>query len=53
MEFASDTKLCGARGKGWHAGGPGQAEEVALCQPREVQPGQVRGAALGSQQSQT
>lgn len=48
MEFANDTKLYGARGEGWHAERPGQAEEVALCQPYEVQPGQVQGAALGS-----
>jgi len=31
--------------------GPGQAEEVGLCEPHEVQQGQVQGAAPGSGQT--
>jgi len=40
-----------AWGIGCHPEGPGQAQEVGLCEPHEVQQGQVQGAAHGSGQS--
>ena len=33
-----------------HLEGSGQAGEVGLCEPREVQQGQVQGPAPGSEQ---
>jgi len=41
--------VCGwhTRGKRCHPEGPGQAAEVGLCEPHEVQQGQVQGPALG------
>jgi len=32
---------------GCHPEGPGQAQEVGLCEPHEVQQGEVQGPALG------
>ena len=39
--------------KGYHPEGPGQAWEVGLCEPHEVQQGQVQGPAHGSGRSQS
>jgi len=55
-KFADDTKLCGLIDKleqeGCHPEGPGQASEVGLCKPHQVQQGQVQGPAHGLGQSQ-
>ena len=46
---------CGwhAGGKGRHSEGPGQAAEVGLREPHEIQQGQAQGPARGSGQFQT
>jgi len=49
-KFAGDTTLSGTTDtlEGYHPEGPGQAQEVGLCEPHEVQQGQVQGPAPGS-----
>ena len=52
-EFADDTKLSGAvdiKRTGYHPEGPGQAQEMGLCEPHEVQQDQMQGPAPGSGQ---
>ena len=46
-KLAEDTELSGT---GWHPEGPGQAGEVGLCEPHEVQRGRVQGPAPGAGQ---
>jgi len=49
-KFIGDTKVwCSQHGggKGCHTEGPGQALEVDLCEPHEVQQGHVQGPAHG------
>ncbi|KAK4831861.1 LOW QUALITY PROTEIN: hypothetical protein QYF61_019689 [Mycteria americana] len=48
-KFAGDTKLSGAvHTPEGHPEGPGQAGEVGLCEPHEVQQGQVQGPSPGA-----
>jgi len=50
-KFADDTKLSDTvetPRTGRHPEGPGQAGEVGLCEPHEVQQGQVQGLTPGS-----
>ena len=53
-KFADNTKLCGVvdtlKGREGmdHPEGPGQAGDVGLCEPHEVQQGQGQGPTHGS-----
>ena len=53
--FMDDTKMSGAidtpEGQHCHPEGHGQAGEVGLCEPHEVQHGQGQGPASGLRQS--